>query len=432
MSIIASAMRRLVVGLGLGSMIVVSFGCGRQTAQPYVASGTLRASARLPLNADIIYGRGGTMDLIMTARSGPGVGDIIVQRRWKNVRLPMSFGLGKGIGKAIARLHPKIVLTALVSINMPPNAGGNRAVVGWTPIEVPVGTHGIDLELTEYVQEANRSKLDNYPIGGWYSPTVAEEAAPPGTRGQSPGPFVYGGTIDVTPEYRRRLVSASVFVTAKGSSLGAPELAVDYRYPTFPFRFALHENNRFFGDPVPITEPFFIRAIIDLDGSVDTKDDQVVFATPEKIAPGTDDLAMTLDVADLVDRFMGAHGSTGETPKKPEGPVRALLAGRIEVAPGFEEVAAKGKHLFLSAGGGRFVHHMPLEGKSLPVEFDFTSHTPNVQWLATLAEGDSVDLRAKLTPKREASMTGAEVLLGELKEAAVGSSGLVLVLKGEK
>ena len=66
-------------------------GCGRQPAQDYAITGTLRLDPRVGVDLDAFYENMGTTELVMTARTSPDVGDIVIQRRWMNVKLPHEF-----------------------------------------------------------------------------------------------------------------------------------------------------------------------------------------------------------------------------------------------------------------------------------------------------------------------------------------------------
>lgn len=321
-------MARIALAAAVVAIAALSLsGCGIKPAQDYVVTGTLDASAELrrSMRAPIFdeLTRYST-ELVMTVRTSPDVGDVVVQRRWRNIGIPHEFGLGKGRGEAVKSRSESVYVTAMLTLRDPQRGFALGRFVGWTKKPVPVGSYHTHLEL-EWMFSSVDPALEGFPTGGWASPSVREEALPPGIAeererdndraGAPAGAKVFAGTIDVNdPSKRSALMGCTLYFQARArAERGAPELIVQYDDPVFPFTFSMHENQRFFGDPVPVDdmEPVYVIAVLDRDGSVDSKDDQIRVTTETAVDPETFDLKLVFDLSDAPAALFADAGPTG-------------------------------------------------------------------------------------------------------------------------
>lgn len=333
--------RRFVAIAALASLAFLS-SCGRKPAQPYVAVGTLSVADSFagPVAQLLRFHRA---DVVMTVRTTPDVDSVIVQRRWKDVTFPFEFGLGKGLGATYREKYKgqKVFVTAMVTFTAGQKTKPDYTFVGWTREPVDIGTYFFDVSLDRRIEYVSSTQDRNLPMG-WFSSSVIEEAVPPAQEGMgqkknlNPGPMVFSGILDVPPALRESFRSYRLNLIARGmADQGAPELVLSFDHPVFPFKFALHENHRQFGDPRPITTPLFIVAILDEDGSVDSKTDQFVAKSATAIAPETKDIRLTFDIpTDAVPANPDgapptSHGSVETGATTAMAAVETVVAGKV-------------------------------------------------------------------------------------------------------
>jgi hypothetical protein len=381
----------LKVRIGAAALFAVAFlliltGCSPQPAQDYAVAGTLkfRPTNRFDLR-NLGSGRF-RLELTMTARTSPDVSDVVAQRRWVNLTPNHVFGLGKLRGTRLAKQHDKLWLTALIAVIDERSGQAHQTWVGWTPEPVDLGRYDVELIVDRLVSEAD-PKQPGHPTGGWFSPSVVDEAPPPGQESFDPGPRVFSGSIDLDlPEeqaqLRKTLGIFPLYVFARPRLRGPPALVTRYELPIYPVRFALHQNHRVDGTSEPVTEPMFVEVILDIDGNVGTKDDQVRVASTEAVAPLSDDLRFEFKTDDLrkllQSRFgdLSDEGESGSTsrpstaPNRPGAAPRAVAAGQIVV----EGEAPEDAVLWLTvkcAGKTRLTKKLdPRAG--FPLAFDLT------------------------------------------------------------
>lgn len=428
--------------------------CGLKPPQDYVVTGTLDASKELrrtmrqPIFDELT--RYAT-ELRMTVRTTPDVGDVVAQRRWRNVGMPHEFGLGKGRGEAIRATAGKVYVTAMLTLRDPRSGAPLARFVGWTPKPVAVGTYNTHLML-EWMASRVDPSLDGFPAGGWWSPTVREEAMPPGLEKmvpeselRPPGSRVFAGTIDVSDSTKRGAVmGCTLFIQARTRrDRSAPELIVRYDDPVFPFSFAMHENQRFFGDPVPVEEmdPLYVIAILDRDGSVDSKDDQVRIVTDQPVAPETFDLKLVLDLSDAPDALFGtaasahpmpgggAGGDAAGPPAGPRGRGEHLVSGRV-ILPGDLAADVRPKSmLWMSlrdAATDELIFVTRVAEPTFPQDFEL--HAGDNKFGGTVAIERPFKVKAILTDG-PVMKTGPGVFIGISDAVAKGETGLDVVLE---
>ena len=321
----------------LVAIFVTSFvSCGRQPAQDYVVTGTLEFAPAIAAQFTRMRDSGVDFELIMTLRTSPDAADVVVQRRWYRVFAPMEFGLGKGRGEAFKKLHPKVYVTSMLKVRDNPNS---FAAVGFTANAVPAGTYHVKLTLDHMLNE-DLSRFPGAPRGGFESPSILEEAVPPGLKPQAPGTMAFAGLIDVPERFRQSLKETTLFVIARERpDRAAPELILRYKNPEFPLRFALHQNHRIqgIGSTEPVIDPKHVVVRLDFDGTIETNDDAIIVATAKKAALGTADLKFVLPGHELenllepkktTDKLPQSQPSRQSTPRPPD-PREALAKGTL-------------------------------------------------------------------------------------------------------
>lgn len=320
--------------------------CGRQPAQDYAVAGQLRfrPGSRFDMR-EVDRGRY-HLELVMTARTSPDVGDVVAQRRWVNLGANHTFGLGKGRGQRIAKKGERVWITALIAVIEDRTGRPHQTWVGWTPEPVDLGRYDAVIRVDKLISDADPAAA-GHPAGGWWSPSVVEESPPPGKESFDPGPRVFSGTIDLglpaeRADIRKSMGVFPLYVFARPRLRGPPALVTRYELPIYPVRFALHQNHRVDGTTEPVTDPMFVEAVLDLDGNVGTKDDQIRAATTEAVDPLKDDIAFKFDESELralLQRRFGAGAGVKREPatSQPSGgnpslaTGRAVAAGRIEL-----------------------------------------------------------------------------------------------------
>lgn len=443
----------LIVLVGAALMLA---GCGMKAPQDYVVTGTLDASQELrtamrqPLFDDLR--RRFNSELVMTVRTSPDVGDVVVQRRWLNVTLPHEFGLGKERGAVVETKAKEVYITAHLTLKNPQNGAPLATFVGWTKTPVPVKSYHLHLELTDMLSRVDASQ-DGFPTGGWMSPSVREEGVPPGLendkeRGRefrAKGAKVYAGTIDVSdPTRRGDLSRGTLFLQARTrAGRGAPELIVKYTDLVFPFSFSLHENQVFFGDPVPVEElePKFVEAIFDRDGIVDTKNDQVRVVTSEQVKPETFDLELVLDLDGAPPAIFGAapprnpapQPGAGDAPKTAahaHGDRGAHLASGKIILPEDLAVDAKPKSsLWISlrdAASDKLIFVTSIAEPTFPQEFDL--HAADNKFGGTVEIDQPFKVKAILTDG-PVMQTGPGIFIGLSETISKGTGDIAVVLE---
>ncbi|MCB9831249.1 MAG: hypothetical protein H6807_02155 [Planctomycetes bacterium] len=427
------------------ALLLLVAGCGLRPAQDYAAIGSLTVAD--PMKRFIVAGQrmGGEVELVMTLRTSPKVEDVIVQRRWINPTFPFEFGLGKGRGEALK--GRKVYVTAELS-GLPVGS-----LVGFTEEAQAVPLRFIDLQLAHQSGDPALLEMPGCPQGGFRSETVQEEATPPGREPFMRGPRVFAGRLEIPRGYEQKLAGLPVVIISRPKpDRTAPDLYTKIERPSYPLDFSLHQNDRiqaFMGQRAaavkkgqgdPVTWSSYVVAQIDLDGSVDTKDD-LIEAVSAKVEPGTMGVVLRFDPAEI-DRVLGMLGDGGRSPAgsphggNPHGgsggtaPVAGLVAqGRVELPP---ELAAQlgvaGGDLWLSIRDPESQQMLDAHRFSVsafPFEFALENGKGSMQ--RAFAAGQKFMLRAILAGD-PSSKTAPIATSGTIEP---GASGLVLKLAAQ-
>ena len=446
--------KTIAVAMALIAIQVLA-GCGAKPAQDYVATGTLTLGDSFRNDVDQFLARGGSADLVMTVRTSPDVGDVIIQRRWVDVKFPFEFGLGKNLGTLHKKKHAgkPVFLTAYVTLRQGGTRGSTFALVGWTKEPIAIGTYFTSLAIDSQPQFLVAEQAKNLPTGGWYSAAVVEEAVPPGLNAGNPGPRVFSGVVDVPPAQRSAFTQYVLFVTANARKEGgAPELITRYEAPIFPFTFALHENQRVVGDPKPIKDSFFVNCVLDADGAIDTKEDQLRISTETPAAPGADDLRLVFNIsgevapgkaapgagqsggANAQDPHAGAtndpHGAGGTRPQATNvDPSEVIFAGKIILPEEFKGKVPATAALYLSGRGAKNELYLVKRMSPLfPMNFTLT-RADTLDGKPLDASPPTMTVRAMLAGSGDVLSPTPDDFEVRIEAVPLGKQDLELVLK---
>lgn len=408
----------------LAAMILIC-GCDAQPAQDYVLTGTIEIDPKLGVDLETLRARGGEATLIMTVRSSPALEDVIIQRQWENVGPRHQFGLGKGRGAEIAARHDRLWVTAFLSVA--PRQGRNvrrENFVGWTAEPVAPGTTFMTLRLDRRLFEVTGDDV-GAPQGGWFSPAVAEEAAPPQNRPLVPGRRIFSGTADVDEPVRRLFQGATLIVAARKSPDDPEgELRATYYLPTFPLGFALHAQHTASGAPADVEEPRHLVAWLDLDGDLATTDDQARAATPAPVAPGESGVVLKIDARKVAERIAGMIGGS----ETPAAAARTVASGVVTVADAASLPADGALWVVVrSLPDNRLLLAKRMERGAFPLRFEI-AETDSITGSVARVEG-SFRVGAMLIDGDPARPTGPpwRALSAPIQE--VGATGLELRLE---
>ncbi|MEE9395005.1 MAG: hypothetical protein V3W41_21160 [Planctomycetota bacterium] len=435
----AGQTKRTAAVLSLVFCMVLVSACDRQAGQPYVITGELTIKSDFNVDPDEINSRGGRVNLMMTVRSGPNIGDVLVQRRWIGIGSRHHFGLGKGddIVTRIKAKTDRIYVTALLDVY---DRGGERitrSYVGWTRDALPVGSDNLVLEIDNAYGQADPRKVKNFPVGGWYSPSATEEAPPPGTAQINPGARAFSGTIDVPEDLRYAFRQFVLYVGAGDDAKATREFKVRARYdtPSFPLNFSLHLNQTASKGSKVIENPKLVVAILDFDGNLATAQDQCRVSTPAPVAPGTTDIKLMIDPRKMLEFIMKRSSPAGgeKAPQKIDASkARSVTKGRIELADELKAMVSGKTTLWLTvrdAASDALVLVKKLSAE-FPQDFELRE-TDTMSGAAMRVEG-AFRIRATLTDGDPSGSDPNTIRVTSDVIPGVGATGIVIRLEKSK